>query len=269
MEDKNQPLVSVIIACYNGEKYINQCLETLVNQTYKNIEVIICDDASKDGSLTLLNQWAAKDFRIVLLHNEKNLFAAETRNRCFKVAKGEYFCIQDIDDISKKERIEFLLEAIQKEKVDFVSSSMQCFDGTSDNLTGVLSPPKEYPTKRDFLRGISFCHPATMFTRDCIEAVSGYRVSLETRRCQDYDMFMRLYAKGFKGKNIRIPLYLYRREESTYKRGWTYSATVCEYKVRKYGFKLLELPVIPSFIHSLRPWASYLFYKVSNLFSIK
>lgn len=260
-----KPLVSVIVACYNAEQYIDQCMTALVEQSYPNIEIIVCDDASKDGSLEKLNLWAQKDSRIRVLHNDTNLFAAATRNRCFKEAKGDYFCIQDVDDISMPNRIERLVAEIQSDKVDFVSSAMRCFEGTPDNMTEVLTCKKEYPTKRDFLKGISFCHPATLFTRECIEKVDGYRVSPDTRRCQDYDMFMRLYAAGYTGKNIREPLYLYRREEETFKRGQTYSSTVCGYKVRKFGFKQLNLPVASAFFWSLKPWASYLYHKVSNI----
>lgn len=253
---EKQPLVSIIIACFNAQDYIDQCMESLVNQTYRNIEIVVCDDASKDNSYSILQKWAKDDNRIVALRNESNLFAAATRNRCFEVAKGEYFCIQDVDDISKINRIEVLVSEIESENVDFVSSAMRCFDGDVTNKKHVITH-KEYPQKYDFLYGISFCHPATIFTRKCIIAVGGYRVSTETRRCQDYDMFMRLYAKGFKGKNISTPLYYYRLDEGTKKRGENYSAAMCEYNVRKYGFKELRLPLLLRQIFMLKPIVAY------------
>lgn len=260
------PLVSIIIACYNAEQYIDQCMTALVGQTYPNIEIVVCDDASKDNSLAKLNEWARKDSRIKVLHNDNNLFAAATRNRCFKAAKGDYFCIQDVDDISKTNRIERLLDVILSEDIDFVSSAMQCFEGTVDNLTVIRSPKIEYPTKMDFLKGISFCHPATIFKRECIQKVRGYRVSPDTRRCQDYDMFMRLYAAGFKGKNINEPLYLYRIDVDTIKRGQALTSTICGYKVRKYGFSQLKLPKLLAFLYSLKPWVGYVYHKGCNLF---
>lgn len=261
-----QPLVSIIIACYNAEQYIDQCMTALVEQTYPNIEIVVCDDASKDNSLAKLNEWAKKDPRIKVLHNDNNLFAAATRNSCFKAAKGDYYCIQDVDDISKTNRVEKLLEVIQSENIDFVSSAMQCFVGNPENLTEIILQGIEYPTKMDFLKGISFCHPATMFTRECIKEVDGYRVSPDTRRCQDYDMFMRLYAKGYKGRNIKDVLYLYRKDEATLKRGQTLSSAICGYKVRKYGFNQLKLPKLLAFLYSLRPWIGYVYHKGSNLF---
>lgn len=248
----NKPLVSVIIACYNAEGYINHCMDMLINQTYPNIEIIVCDDASSDNSLRILSQWAIKDTRVKVLHNDKNIFAAATRNRCFEIAKGDYFCIQDIDDLSPHNRIERLVSEMQESKVDFISSAMKCFNADNQIMTKVLRH-KQKPTKWDFLWGISFCHPATIFTRQCIHAVNGYRVSAETRRCQDYDMFMRLYACGYKGMNISEPLYYYRLDDNTKKRGANYSAAICEYEVRKYGFKILRLPVILSFVCSLKP----------------
>lgn len=248
----NDALVSVIIACYNGEKFIDQCMDMLINQTYSNIEIIVCDDSSTDNSLGLLKQWAIKDSRVKILHNDKNLYAAATRNRCFEIAKGDYFCIQDIDDKSPQNRIERLVDEMQKTKADFISSAMRCFNA-DNQMTKKVIKHKNKPTKWDFLWGISFCHPATIFTRQCIQAVNGYRVSDETRRCQDYDMFMRLYACGYKGMNISEPLYYYRLDDNTKKRGANYSATMCEFRVRKYGFKILRLPVAISYIFSLKP----------------
>lgn len=83
---KEKPLVSIIIACYNAENYIDICMESLIKQTYKNFEIIVCDDASTDKSIEILKKWEKKDKRIIILKNKINMFAAATRNRCFKIA---------------------------------------------------------------------------------------------------------------------------------------------------------------------------------------
>ena len=259
-----KPLVSVIIACYNAELYIDQCLTALVEQTYQNIEIVVCDDASKDGSLGKLNKWAEKDSRIKVLHNDTNLFAAATRNKCFKEAQGNYFCIQDVDDVSMPNRIERLVDVIQSDDVDFVSSAMQCFDGALDNKTDVLICKKEYPTKKDFLRGISFCHPATLFTRECIEKIEGYRVSPDTRRCQDYDMFMRLYAAGFRGKNIAEILYGYRLDNDNYKRR-TFNARLGEVKIRKKGYRELGIMLPWGWICAYKPILAHIVQLIKTI----
>lgn len=85
MEEK---LVSFIIPTYNAEKTIDRCLESVVNQTYENLEIICCDDCSTDETWNKLKEWAEKDSRVKIIKNEKNMRAAYTRNQCIKVARG-------------------------------------------------------------------------------------------------------------------------------------------------------------------------------------
>ena len=235
-----QKKVSIIIACFNGEDYINSCIESLVSQTYNNIEIVVCDDFSSDNSWLLLKKWANKYDNIILLRNTENLFAAATRNKCIEAAEGEYIAIQDVDDISEKNRIEKLVEVLDNEDVDFVSTSASVFDNDPEQIVSILDSKREYPQKRDFLYGLPFMHPATMFKKKCLLSVGGYRVSKETRRGQDYDLFMRLYAKGYKGKNLSIPLYRFRVDKDNYKRR-TFKARLGEIAIRKRGFKEMGL----------------------------
>ncbi len=263
-----KPLVSVIIACYNAEQYIDQCMSALVEQTYSNIEIIVCDDASKDGSLEKLNQWARKDSRIKVLHNDTNLFAAATRNKCFKEAQGDYFCIQDVDDVSMPNRIEVLINEINSEDVNFVSSAAFIFYDDPNVSHGIMKMRNKYPTKNDFLWGISFIHPASIFNRQCIETVGGYRVSPETRRCQDYDLFMRLYAHGYKGKNINEILYRYRLDTDNYKRR-TFEARLGEVKIRKKGYRELGIMMPWGWICAYKPILSHFVQLVKNVLNVR
>ena len=258
-----EPLVSVIIACFNAEQYIDDCLNSLINQTYKNLEIIVCDDSSKDGSYSKLLEWSARDPRIFVLHNEQNMFAAATRNKCIKASHGDYLMIQDVDDISKQNRVEVLLSYFEKNpSISIVSSSIQCFRESVDKPLYIYSERKEYPSKYSFLWGISFVHPASMITRECIETVGGYRVAPETRRCQDYDMFIRMYAEGFKGMNIKEVLYYYRLDEANYRRR-TWKARVGEHKIRKYGYK--KLGMMPwAYVFTLKPFLSHFIQFVKN-----
>ena len=260
----NNPLVSVIIACYNAEKYIDECLESLCKQTYNNIEIIICDDASKDSSFEIMNRWAEKDSRVRVLHNDKNLFAAATRNRCLQEAKRHYLMIQDVDDLSAPERTARLLAAFENENVDFISSAALCFDKDPASIFSTISH-KRYPSKWDFLWGISFMHPATIFKKDCINKVGGYRVAPDTRRCQDYDLFMRLYAHGFTGMNIKDELYIYRLDRDNINRR-TMESEVMEFHLRLRNYK--ELGLMPwGFLFALKPFVSHYYtkFKYRNL----
>jgi glycosyltransferase EpsE len=236
-----QELVSVIIACYNAEPYINGCLESLVNLNYKNIEIIICDDASTDGSWSLLARWKERDSRIVLLQNDTNMFQASARNSCINRASGKYIMIQDIDDLSPPNRVEVLLSNLQAHQVDFVSSGMATIndDGVVD-FNYILKHKVIFPSKYNFLWNVPFNHPASLFISESLRRVNGYRVSKETRRNEDYDLYMRLYANGSRGMNVDETLYIYRYDTATIKRR-TFSARIDECIVRYKGFKLLHL----------------------------
>lgn len=93
-----QPLVTVAIAVYNAEKYLKDCMESVVNQTYGNLEIICVNDASADGSLEILESYALQDSRIKIITNSKNSGLGVTRNVGMDAAQGEYILFIDSDD---------------------------------------------------------------------------------------------------------------------------------------------------------------------------
>jgi len=108
---------------------------------------------------------------------------------------------------------------------------------SNDNVNyKTISKHKMWPTKYDFLWNVPFNHPATLFVADLFKKAYGYRVAKETKRGQDYDMFMRMYSIGYIGMNLDEPLCLYRIDEANYKRR-TFSARIDECIIRYKGFK--------------------------------
>ena len=91
--------LSVIIPVHNAEKYIHATLDSVLNQSIQDLEVICVDDASTDSSVSLIKKYQQKDSRILLLQNEKTCFAGACRNRGLKEARGEYVHFLDADDI--------------------------------------------------------------------------------------------------------------------------------------------------------------------------
>ncbi|MGL5205205.1 MAG: glycosyltransferase family 2 protein [Metamycoplasmataceae bacterium] len=115
----NKPLISIIIPCYNGENFIDTCLESVLNQTYKNLEILIMNDGSKDNSLIKLQEHANKDDRIKLFSQE-NKGLANSRNELIRNATGLYFTLVDIDDTLENNSIELLYNNSFQGKVDIV-----------------------------------------------------------------------------------------------------------------------------------------------------
>ena len=134
-ENKNEPLVSVIIPVYNAEKIVGFTLDSVINQTYKNLEIICVNDCAKDNSLEVLNEYAKKDKRIKVISNEKNSGVAETRNNALKIATGEFIAFVDADDVWHLEKIEKQIKLMLENDYKLTYTSVQFIDNDG-NLTG-------------------------------------------------------------------------------------------------------------------------------------
>lgn len=127
------PLVSIIAPIYKVESYLRQCLDSIVSQTYTNLEIILVDDGSPDGCPQICDEYAAKDKRIVVIHKE-NGGLSDARNAGLDICKGEYIYFIDSDDIIPSHCIDILLKIITQEKADIASSSYQEFSDAESNL---------------------------------------------------------------------------------------------------------------------------------------
>ncbi|NRO76638.1 putative glycosyltransferase EpsE [Lactobacillus helveticus] len=147
----------------------------------------------------------------------------------------------DDDDFSKKERLEKEVNFLDKHpEYSFVGTIANVFD--KNKIWGTFRLP-EKPQKSDFLWNSPFLNPSMMFRADALKAVHGFRVTKETRRAEDYDLFFRLYAKGYKGYNIQEILFNYRIdiENEKHKKYRPMKDRINEAKVRYGGFKALHL----------------------------
>ena len=106
-------LVSIVVPVYNVEKYLDKCIESILNQTYKNLEIILVDDGSKDNCGKKCDEWAKKDDRIKVIHKE-NGGLSDARNVGIDYAKGEYISFVDSDDFIDKDMIEILIDGVNK-----------------------------------------------------------------------------------------------------------------------------------------------------------
>ena len=234
--------VSVLIASYNCGLYIEQCLQSVINQDYiGKIEIIVCDDCSTDGSVSILNNYA-KQGKIKFFKNASNAGSAEARNVCLRHATQDYIAILDADDFCHHNRFKTQVSYLDSHPdIDFVSTGLQKF--YDNNTYKDIFPKKEYPTKRDFLKGLPFMHATTMFRKEILDKVNGYRVSKETKRGQDYDLFMRIYAAGGRGANINKILYFYRCFLGTSHKN-RYRYRINEAVIRYKGFMAMGLGII-------------------------
>ncbi len=112
MSKNKEPLISVLLPAYNVEKYIGHCIETIMNQTYKNIEIIIVDDCTPDNSGKIAEEYAKKDKRIKVIHHKKNMGLSAARNTGIENSHGEYITFVDSDDWVSEDYVEYLYKII-------------------------------------------------------------------------------------------------------------------------------------------------------------
>lgn len=239
-ETIHMPVVSVIIPTHNAATTIERCIESVENQTYSNIEIICCDDCSTDNTYHKLEELAKKYSNIIVLKNESNHGAAYTRNRCIEKCTGKYVAQIDDDDYMVLNRIKTQVDILEKNaEYDFLGTGIYYFD---ENGVWGSSSDKECrcPEKKDFLWSSVFANPTMMYRITALQAVGGYRVAKETRRGQDYDMHMRMYAQGLKGYLIPDKLTYYYRGKKSYPK-CKYKYRIAEAIIRYKNYKKLGL----------------------------
>lgn len=206
------PKISVIMGVYNCKDFnsLEKSIHSIIKQTYEDWEFIICNDGSTDETLKELRKFEKLDKRIKIISYTQNKGLAYALNECIKVSQGEYIARQDDDDISKIDRLEKQLIFMENNKdIDIVGTNADVFDKNSVWGKFIL---KEKPQKNDFLWNSPFLHPSILMRKKSLIKSGGYRVAKETRRCEDYDLFMRMYSLEMKGYNIQEILYEYKIE---------------------------------------------------------
>ena len=244
------PLISILMGVLNCEKTLNESLQCIAAQTETRWELVICDDGSADHSADIIRAWQ-KEFpgQIIFLQNEQNRGLGYTLNRCLSRARGEFTARMDGDDLCSPDRLEKELAYLYAHpEYAVVSTDMECFD--EDGVWGLRAYPTE-PEPKDLVHGTPFCHAACMVRKDAILAVGGYSESEAFSRVEDYELWVRMYAAGFRGRNIHEPLYQMRDDRNAAgRRKWEYR--VNEARVRMKAVRSLKLPFWMN-ICALRP----------------
>ena len=234
------PQVSVIMSVYNAqsEEILRTAIESICSQTFLDFEFIICDDGSTDDTWEKLQKIAATDSRIQLIHNKENRKAGYARNCCIRQASGNYIAVMDADDISMPDRLEKQIGFLN-EHLEYAMVGCNLLLINDKGIWGKRILVKE-PTKKSFLFTSPYCHPAIVMRKEVLDKVNNYKVEKITRRAEDYDLFMRIYANGYKGYNMQEFLYQFREDNDAYKRR-AYKYRWDEVQVRYRGFKALDL----------------------------
>lgn len=187
---------------YNSEKYLDDAIKSILNQTFSDFELIIIDDNSTDDSWNIIQKYAKKDKRIKSFRNEENMGCTKSLNQGLKQAKGKYIARMDSDDVSMPKRFEEQIKALKD--YDVIGSNIIFFDDKGKKLG-----KRKYSNDIDkIIREESpLAHPSTMFKRSLLKN-KYYDERFET--AQDYALWIRFYLQGANFFIIQKELLLYR-----------------------------------------------------------
>ena len=239
--------ISVLMGVYNCEKYLNEAIDSIINQTYTNWELIVCDDGSTDDTLAIALQYSYEDSRIIILKNDTNRGLNYTLNKCLQQATGEYVARMDGDDICSSNRFETELNFLEEHKeFDIVSTNMSFFD---DGGEFRKTKGGGEIVARQFPKGTPICHAPCMVRKEAFMAVGGYSEKETRNRVEDYDLWVRMYEKGYKAYVIPECLYKMRDDRAARKR-------------KKFRYRINESLVSVSSIIKLKLPFAYIVYSV-------
>ncbi len=226
-------LVSVVLPIYNVEKYLEKCIETVVNQTYKSLEIILVDDGSPDNCPVICDKWAEKDDRIKVVHKQ-NAGLGMARNTGIENATGEYICFFDSDDFVDLKTIEKAYSSIEKHSADIVCFGFNSVDSNGNLICEhIPTPPKNVfegeEVQTEFLPNLIYSLPTdnwnlnmsswtAMFSMKLIRKNSWKFVSEREVLSEDIYSLIELYKYVNKVAVLNEAFYFYRENDKSLSR---------------------------------------------------
>ena len=199
-----KPLVSIIVPTYNVEAYITETIECVLNQTFKDWELVITDDCSTDSTVAIIQKYAENDSRIRLYQQEHNSGAAAARNNSIEKAEGRYISFLDSDDWWYPTKLEKQIKFMQETGYEFSFTAFEYADKDL-NITGVSHKPKKI-TKRGIKLGCNIGTPGVIYDTNRI----GKMFMPKMRVSEDWVLWMKIIDKVGAAYSINEPLWKYR-----------------------------------------------------------
>jgi glycosyltransferase involved in cell wall biosynthesis len=185
------PAISVLISVYNAEKYVSFAIESILNQTFSDFEVIIVDDCSSDASWSICQKYVQQDSRIIAIRNKINLGGCETLNVGLRLVKGKYVARQDNDDWSYEDRLAKQFHFMEAHPdVGIVGGSMEIIDETEKIIAKRSYNLTNKAIRKKIFQYSPFAHPLVMIRKSILDSVGYY--NCEFAPADDYDLYFRI-----------------------------------------------------------------------------
>ena len=210
-------LISVIMSVYNGHKYLGETIESILNQSFKNIEFIIINDGSTDGAIDIIRYYEKQDDRIKVISNETNLGLALSLNKGIQAAKGKYIARMDADDISLPERFNTQIAYLERNPhIWILGCNIFHIEGNGKIIREITYPSDPIQLRWNMLFGTTglVCHPCAMMVTDKIRESGLYK---NTKSSQDMELWSRFFLiEPLPIDNLQITLVKCRWHENSF-----------------------------------------------------
>lgn len=228
------PSVSVLMPVYNAEKYLNEAIESILNQTFADFELVIINDGSTDRSEEIILRY--QDARIRYFKNEVNLKLIKTLNRGLELVAGKYIARMDADDISELNRLQVQFEFMEANpEVGIVGTGFINFKGESTEISRVMYKPTHDEICFNQLYQIHLSHGTCMIRAEVLR-LNSLNFSLEFEHAEDFELFTRM-SSFTKLANIQAYLYRVRHHEQEVSKLFATIQTQNSYRLIKRGFE--------------------------------
>lgn len=201
----NQALVSIVMPAYNCEKYVVEAINSVLAQTYRNWELLVLDDGSKDKTLQIIEEFSQKDSRIKSLPNGKNLGVSATRNRGIELASGDWIAFLDSDDMWEPEKLEKQFEIVEKKSAEFLFTGSSYINEEGEPYKGIFEVPEKITYKKLRNQNVISCS-SVLVKKKYFEHIKMEKDEMH----EDYAVWLRILKLGVTAFGVNKPLLIYR-----------------------------------------------------------
>lgn len=203
--NKKEAIVSIIMPAYNCEKYVVEAINSVLAQTYKNWELLVLDDGSKDNTLQVIKEFSKKDSRIKALPNGKNMGVSATRNRGIELATGEWIAFLDSDDMWESKKLEKQLEVAKEKEAEFLFTGSSYINEQGEPFKGIFEVPAKVNYKKLRNQNVISCS-SVLVKRKYFANIKMEKDEMH----EDYAVWLRILKLGVTAYGVNEPLLVYR-----------------------------------------------------------
>lgn len=218
----NLPIVTVLMPCYNAMPFLTEALDSIIHQTYSNLEILCINDGSTDNTGDVLDKYAQQDSRIRVIHNDENIKLIRSLNKGIELARGAYIARMDADDVSELDRIETQYNFLQQNPtIDIVSTALTMISEEGEVIGEVITR-QTLPLSCLFSSFfyVPF-HHGPMMSKASVLKENYFLNDPHVLHTEDYELFSRMVAIGVKVQNIRDKAYRVRINSQSVSRQFT------------------------------------------------